>query len=585
MTNVDGLAQDLSISPDGNVAVVRTVSLFGVAGKVYVWDLTTDPPSLLNSSMDHASDPEGGDVIHAIEDRVLSLAAYVNTVTPEAPNIFGLSSAGVSLLSATTPGADDCWDAEVAFGGPNMEPIGAIRHRHNEVTVWNLKAATLYASPTSYFYLPRFSTLSACSNNYGSGDVFGTADCIKLTSTRLVAIANTRLPVGPGTLIDPPPIQSLMHYGGVGIANLEGTALFQFPTVPEPPNCQFPPGTGYYWVHDVTVSPDGSKAAVSGTDYVGVFNLRAGTEIGSLRGTQYPTPTFHMAPMSLATLDSVEMTNNLAVFIGNAFTFSTPPWMPAYTPTPPGDNESFEISIVAFNGTAITDQAGWTALGLLPGLPTPLRARACDLVITPNQSRAVVSTRRATVVFDLTVRPSVMTPTVVLTSADPLDFAPGAANPSDVVACTDSRAVVIGVRPRAGSMPQVMEGVIEVLDLLTPVQPVPPPPTPVLASIKGTVVIGDRYIPTDVVITPDGTRAIVRSMHATLGVGDAHKSRLSVVELMTGTLEFQTDGSEGPLGAAFGTDHLECTNDWVVSAGERVYVPQDQTSVQFLRLD
>jgi len=104
--------------------------------------------------------------------------------------------------------------------------------------------------------------------------------------------------------------------------------------------------------------------------------------------------------------------------------------------------------------------------------------------------------------------------------------------------------------------------------------------------MKCALVIGDGYIPTDVVITPDGTRAIVRSTQPpSVPTSSADKSRITVVELVGGSLDFQTTAADGALGCAAGVDHLECTNDWVVSAGERVYVPQNQSSVQFMRLD
>jgi hypothetical protein len=587
--NLPGLSQlpqDVTISNDGNFASVRTVRLSPStttpSGSVYVWSLASNPPTLSLNGAAHLSAAEGGDSVHVFDDLVLSLAANVadDPVANEL-RIWRVAHGAATFLGAQSALGFDCWDAEVGYGGVAMGAIGAVRHRFGGISLWDLAAGAPLAPQATYLIPNLRLAVPACTGT-PTDDVFGTADCIQMTSTRVVAIANSWTPNAPAQ-------QRHSYWGGVGIAEFQGQPGWPKTFLTQPPVQIICPGASdpqqyasYYFVHDLAISPDGSKATVSGTDWIGVYNINRGTEIGTLSGTQYPTPTFLAAPLSRATLDSVEMTDTRAVVIGNAFRWNVPfnnYMLPTYNNTSPNDGESFEICVLSFDSNGILQDRVWNTAALLPNLPAPLRARACDLGITPNKSKAIVSTRRATIVFALKDDPLAMVPQVVMTTADPLDFNPGEAEPSDVVACTDTRAVVIGRRPKAGAPTTTMEGVVDVLDLMPP-QLVPPAP-PVLAGILSTVVIGDFYIPTDVVVTPDGTRAIVRSNRPGVAINTVDASRITVIELLGGTVEFQTDSSHGALGVARGTDHLECSNEWVVSAGE---TSLSACSVQFLRL-
>ncbi len=573
---------DVTMSAGGEFASVRTVRTTippqtGSAGAVYAWDLSTNPPTLLINAAPHVGGAEGDDCVRLLGPHLLAQGTYELDGVPNEIRMWNLALTPPGLVGVATALNSDGWDSAVAWAGVGMGPVGAVRHRYGGVSLWDLTTG-LPLAPQASYQLPDITVSGCILPSSVAGEVRGTADCIALTAGRIVSIANEW---------DPNQIATYRHFywGAVGIAEFQGQPGWPktFMTQPDPPQCpqpQDPQVLWYHWVHDLAVSPDGVRAAVSGTDWIGVYNINRGLQIGVRMGTSYPTPSFY-GSQSRQTLDSVEMTNDRVVVIGNAFRFQHPYDGPNYgNNPPPNDNESFEICVLALRGDTIDDERVWTTNMLVPNLPFPARARACDLTITPNQSRAIVSTRRATIVFDLTDKPSTMTPQVLLTTADPLTFTTGTAFPSDVVACTDMRAVVIGRRPKP-SNPAILEGVIDVLDLV-PAQPVPPAP-PVLASILSTVVIGDSHIPTDVVITPDGSRAIVRSANPNVIDTDVNASRLTVVELLGGTVEFQTDASHGALGVARGVDHLECDNKWVVTAGE-FYAFSPSCAVQFLRL-
>ena len=88
------------------------------------------------------------------------------------------------------------------------------------------------------------------------------------------------------------------------------------------------------------------------------------------------------------------------------------------------------------------------------------------------------------------------------------------------------------------------------------------------AANSTTVSLGSSHIPTDVAITPDGTRAVVRSLHRTF----PDTGRITVVDLTTASIVLDEQNFPGvptpiPLGRAYGRDHVEVTNKFVISAG------------------
>jgi DNA-binding beta-propeller fold protein YncE len=181
------------------------------------------------------------------------------------------------------------------------------------------------------------------------------------------------------------------------------------------------------------------------------------------------------------------------------------------------DPATYRVALVDLTSQAPYRHAVLTAA--MSGLGAPSRVH--DVAITPNGSKAVVTTRAGTLVFDLT-QPVIQTPphplpAVVATSADPLNFTNLNYFVSDSVACTDSRAIVIGTDHQASP-----QAVAQVIDLLTPGFPIT------------TIPLGGAglFIPTDVTVTPDGTKALVRSLQ----VATNHADRITVINLITGAV-------------------------------------------------
>ncbi len=529
---------DLAISSDETIAVVRTNT------REYFLDLQS-PGAPIVLITPHVSDPltAGNEtriskLVGVNEDRAI-VGGYVNQAfSATTPDIKAFAWPPAQELpqplSIFMPGTVD-----VAVGAMPVtgDPIAALRLDMGHGGFVSLCDMKTGASIPGVFTGASSSQL--CVGAPGALD--GLINALRLTPNRIITITNQddpHSPNGPG-LVE----RGVVTIGHVGVQPAGWPKLHDFTP------CGQPLANGYELVHDVATSPNGLIGVVSGTQVIGVYNLRTGAEIQVLQGASLPTPNF-LAPHRVTTGASVAVTNQRAVVIGNDHTHNGLPG-----PILPGDPFEFRIAVL---DTAQPAPLDWVVISASTlGIPTP--ARAHQVAVTPNGSKAIVTTRAGTLVFDLTqpVSASPLSPIPALVgSTDPLSFT-DTSFVADSVACTDAYAVVVGRGPGAQAQ-------VEIIQLLSPT----------LASIVVSVGLPSQLVPTDVAISPDGSKAVVRSRRHALAPGAP--SRLSVISLATATVLVDIDAALGAdLGATAGLDYVVAGNGRAVSVGSgRVQVLQ-----------
>jgi hypothetical protein len=587
---VYGLPIDLEISNDGRWAVLRTTSnpqgspLPPEVGWVYVWDLQSPGFPMVSGAPDqHDSHQRNTDFVAVLDDRVLSAATSLQPTTAVDVRGYVLWPFGGILHDNQYAGVGD---VAIGYAPGTMEHLGAVRHEQGPVTLWNLDTGAAWSLAS--VDIPLFLTSCAGNSNLISltGTTLGCPDAIALTANRVVAIANGDQPhvVGNG---------SNAKRGMVGISRL--TAASGWPKSLVLSDCATTP-TLYEYVHDVAVMEDGTRGVVSGTGVFGYFSLVTGEMLDTLReadGNELPSPWFVNHVNDYWTVDSIEVTKDRAVMIGNKGQHNqgAPALAWPVNQTPPNypwglsDLKEFEITvaqlaqryIVAYKTLVAAPSlpaGGYTDTNVIPlGVSAP--CRAADIAITPNRSRAIVHTRGGTIVIDLTVDlvSGTLLPTVVATTADPLNFRQqvqvnygtpsqpvwywkitDTAVLSDSIQCTNEYAVVIGQQA------QPLQGLVEIIDLgaTTP-------------AIRYTITIGSNYSPMDVVITPDGRRAVVRSLSWATAPGSVGDGRITVIDIANGTVVYDTVLDQAvtmPIGKARGIDQVDCINGFAISAGD-----------------
>ena len=528
----------MAISSDETIAVVRTNTA------EYFVDLQwTGAPIVLIAP--HLSDPlnagneaRASNLVGVIEDRAV-IGGYVNQaigVTTPDIKVFAWPPPQelVQPLSISMPGTVD---VEVGYMPVTGDAIGVLRldmGHFGSVSVRDMKTG---ASIPGGFGGANSAQL--CIGAPGSLD--GLVHSLRLTSNRILAITNQDdpySPSGPG-LVE----RGVVTIGHVGVQPAGWPKRHVFTP------CGQPLSNGYELVHDVATSPNGLIGVVSGTQVIGVYNLRTGAEIQVLQGGSLPTPNFLM-PHRVTTGASVAVTDQRAVVIGNNHTHNGLPG-----PVLPGDPFEFRVAVLDTTQPAPLPSVVISASTL--GIPTP--ARVHQVAVTPNGSKAIATTRAGTLVFDLTqpVSVSPLSPIPALVgSTDPLGFT-DTSFVADSVACTDAHAVVLGRGPGAQAQ-------VEVIQLLSPT----------LASTVVPVGLPSQLVPTDVQISPDGLKALVRSRrHASASGG---LSRLTVISLSTATVLLDIDAALGSdLGTTVGLDHVVTGNGRAVSVGSgRIQVLQ-----------
>ncbi len=563
----NGYPLDFAISKDERFAVVTVVGSSGLTGDTYVIDLAQTGFPI--TSFAHPGVTLNSDFVEIMDDRIVS-TAMTFTTPYGATEIYKYQPApGTTIQLSTSPANTSYGDATdlmtaIAYG--SLDPIAIVVHDTGlPNSLWDLTTGTAWATCPSVL-APYFQRNLGTPFTTGTGQQM--ADCVEVTSNRAIVIKNDWLPT---TFIGSPGFTGAR--GAVGIMHLGAqppgwpiTDTFTPATLQSPLPVEL--------VHDLAVTPRGTKTVVSGTQLIAVYRNQNGTRQELLQGSWLPVPAFHSPPLCRMTSDSVEATDTRAVVIGNyAGHVPHPPATIAQgLPFAANDADLFRVAVVDIASPALYPNPFvpgsmqlWHAVINAVDVGATAPARACDLAITPNGSRAIVATRAGTMVLDLTV-PVTQTPLSPVpvwypTAPDPLEFDPSVVPAyfmvSDSVACTDSVAVVIG-QSRSASV-GLRIGQIWVLDLSL--------------GTATTLSLGTYCAPSDVAITPDGSRAIVRSFNYGPAIPSTDIGRITVVDLIAKSIQLDVvhTGSTGAftsLGAAFGRDHIETSNHFAVTGGD-----------------
>ncbi|MDP1795567.1 MAG: hypothetical protein Q8K63_15630 [Acidimicrobiales bacterium] len=559
--NLLGHPTDLAITSDDSFAIVRTGSPVGGIGATVIVDLRPQPvgwppypimgvpadwphPTQINAF------PRVCDMVESTDDCAAAIAFNMGNTVSASVKLFQPFVGAAAVLTSAVNG--DAVDLEVGLAPSTMHPLAVVRHSLNysgspgagDVSFWDLKAGQPWSVVST---MAAANSSTTC--NSGVGLAEGLSDTIKLTANRVVALTNQGLPQ-----VGVPPFAP--QRGFVTIMEL-GASLAGWPKYYGFTPCGSALPNGYELVHDLAITPNQRRAVVSGTQVIGVYRLESGITLDVIQTASLPTPNF-MIPYSLQTVDSVEVTDQRAVVIGNDRVHTGQP-VPAFIP-PSTDPDTFRVAVVDLKSPAPYPYVVLTAA--MFGVTT--KARVHDLAITPNQSKAIVTTRAGTLVLDLRkpISDALGTwATLVATTADPLNFNGGSQTfpesecfVSDSVACTDSQAVVIGRDQQLNPQAKV-----EVIDLLTPGFP-----------IAWTIPLGTpgHFVPTDITITPDGSKALVRSVNL-LSFTDG---RITVIDLTNGQFRLDTSSITYPLqgstGNSLGRDQIETTNLFAITAGQ-----------------
>jgi WD40 repeat protein len=545
---VDGLPIDLKISPDETFAVVRTASVgTAVTGYTYLLDLTL-PGAPIQLVAAHPAGWNSSDFVEILDDYAVT-STWIGTGSTSR-DLMIVPKTATSLAQVTIDNTlGNTPDVAVAYHATQLTSFAAVRGDGN-VSLWDLATGT--RTQTDYF------AVLPCGGGGSGGVAIGCSDSIVMSGSRYATITNYQYPLSQFGIEK----SSAIVIGAVAGSGANFPRTHQLTGSPNTnPPCTAQP----YLLHDLVMTPDGRFTAVGGSRVLAVLRNRDGTLSDLQANPDLPTPRFVVSPTEWQTTDSIEATNRRIVFIGNEAPFSESP-----VPSATVDMDTFRVTI------GDVDQptpSYWHYRPADVGLSANTPSRVHDLAISPNGSRAAVTTRAGLLVFDLTapIGTSHAPPAPPLffpNAPDPLRFGmniPPASNfestsnavfCSDSAACTDGAAVAIG---RNRSTPP--SGEVFVLDLTS--------------GSMITFGLGADHIPTDLSITADGTMVAVRSIHR-LGNVAANASRITVLSLPSGAL-LANFSSAAPLpstdiGHALGRDQIECSNYFALSAGENLPV-------------
>ncbi len=544
---VDGLPIDLKISPDETFAVVRTAS-FGtsVTGYTYLLDLTL-PGAPIQLVAAHPAGWNGSDFAEILDDyAVASTWIGAGSTSRDLMIVPKTATSPAQVTIDNTLGNTP--DVAVAYHATQLTPVAAVRGDGN-VSLWDLATGT--RTQTDYF------AVLPCGGGGSGGVAIGCSDSIVMSGSRYATITNYQYPLS---------IAAIEKSSAIVIGAVAGSGA-NFPRTHQltgNPNTNPPCTAQPYVLHDLVMTPDGLFTAVGGSRVLAVLRNRDGTLSDLQANSDLPTPRFVVSPTEWQTTDSIEATNRRIVFIGNEAPFSESP-VPQGTP----DTDTFRVTI------GDVDQptpSYWHYRPADVGLSASTPSRVHDLAISPSGSRAAVTTRAGLLVFDLTAHVGSLQappapPLFYPNAPDPLRFGrniPATPPPmplentglvlcSDSVACTDSVVVAIG---RNRSIPP--RGEVFLLNLAS--------------GSSVTHDLGPDHIPTDLAITPGGTKVVVRSTHR-IARQSGQRSRLTILTVPTGALLMDVHSSSLPigppeLGHALGRDQVEASNSFIVSAGE-----------------
>lgn len=530
-------------------------------GFVYVWDLINPAsPTLVAGPVSQPGAIEGSDAASTLGNYIVSTTASENFGGN--PSVTRFEVALTGLFPLAFPGGPfsntgSIADAALAWSGSQLDPLIAMTPHEGACDIRNLKTGSAVILGGS---VPD-RTSAPCQGMapYGSQVTYGLRDAVALTSRRVVALANTNLPdrILPAQFTVP----GGASYGCmVGLGNVDG-ATTGFPVTHFPMGCGANGGFMRAFVHDLAVAPDENWVAVSGQEFLATYDLGSGLQVGLRSGASFPCPNFSYNGLgnSMVTLDSVEVSNSHVVVIGNDHNWTRRP--PPTPSTPGADTARCEIAVARIRGSgSILADRVWSSTQLFnadewPGSLT----RACDLCITPSGRWAIVHTRSAVVVLDLSTASLAAILPQLLPAPDPFWFSATSLDTqiSDSLACTNSSLLVIGRRqvPVVGG-PAVSAGFVDLFTISNSG-----------LSLRVSFNLGADVLPTDVVISPSGSVAVVRSRNtAVVQASDPASGAIHYIDIAAGTLASPSLGGTG--GWSRGLDHVECTDKWAVTVGD-----------------
>ncbi len=543
---VDGLPIDLKISPDETFAVVRTASVgTAVTGYTYLLDLTL-PGAPIQLVAAHPAGWNSSDFVEILDDYAVT-STWIGTGSTSR-DLMIVPKTATSLAQVTIDNTlGNTPDVAVAYHATQLTSVAAVRGDGN-VSLWDLATGT--RTQTDYF------AVLPCGGGGSGGVAIGCSDSIVMSGSRYATITNYQYPLSQFGIEK----SSAIVIGAVAGSGANFPRTHQLTGSPNTnPPCTAQP----YVLHDLVMTPDGLFTAVGGSRVLAVLRNRDGTLSDLQANSDLPTPRFVVSPTEWQTTDSIEATNRRVVFIGNEAPFSESP-VPQGTP----DTDTFRVTI------GDVDQptpSYWHYRPADVGLSASTPSRVHDLAISPSGSRAAVTTRAGLLVFDLTAHVGSLQappapPLFYPNAPDPLRFgrnipSTNAQQPpleetgivlcSDSALCSDSHVVAIG---RSRTSPP--RGQVFMLNLSS--------------GVSSTFDLGEDHIPTDLALTPSGTKVAVRSVHRVAAT--AQRSRITVLSVPSGgVLLDQTTSPNLPqveFGHALARDQIEATSSFVVTAGE-----------------
>ncbi len=551
---------DLELDEKERYALLRTcrLSLEPAAGKFSVVDMQTGSLAL---NIESDATEQGQDYVAVLDDRAVAISGELSSGKIEFVNLAAVGGPAHVRTELFLPATD----LEVLYAPLGGEPL---------TVVSGFYGMKLYDLSTGF---------QTWTNTYGpyitavplaKRSTQALSDALAVGGTKLIGIVNSRTPYFTD------PNVNWSSYGAVGIANL----TTPHPTIPnaydlhtfgfscDPAAVNSCTALADELLHDVTTSPNGRYGVVSGHGVIGVYNLRLSvpTQLyASVNHAQFPHPGFVVNPLNRVTIDSVEASNARAVVIGKDLTNEADRLNANQAGSP--DNARWRLVVVDL----LAANAGATNPTTVRFDPNPTLgpSRAHDLAITPNGARAIVTTRRNTLILDLTVALD-QTPVVeYVTGCDPLNFRfASSAVVSDSVVASDTQAVVVGRTGGGGGVARAC-----IIDLLQP-----PGPAAIAAFDLGPATdpntLTPWWVPSDVALDRDGAHAVVRLVDSSYSTPlppgtPARWGRIVVIDLATKSIDLNIDlntsaPGPAPLGASQGIDSVVAGYERVISLGE-----------------
>ncbi len=570
---------DCAISPDGRYGIVRTGSWHQTIsdGRIYVIDLqhTPSPAVVVDAPQPYSMFFYSSRALAFVDDYGISLGGY----DPNGNAVSGFFQLGPLHLppnqnfSLTNLPSGAGYDVASTFDLASGKPI---------IGVATIGASFLQVSLLQGVFsdsVPYFTD----SAGYIPGVGTGLSDMFKVVADKFIVLKNYVNPSsGSGGVV--------LNHGFVGLGRLS--------TIAQPPGTSnsyvFSSGTGpsvcscvnsfcqtpqyKRAVHDVALTPNGRFAIVSGFQLYGVYDMVTLQEVFSAQRDpvtfwsasqpQLPEVGFYASPFMRVTCDSVEATNSRAVIVGGVW--------PAGAPCTVSAREASTWRVAILN---LRTKEDITFEG-----PTPSSAcdgaAASDVAVTPNGQWAIMSTRNGAyrITLGTTAWPP-PAPEPYNDGTDSLDVNGSSAFVSDSVACTNTRAVVIG-RDVSSGAPQALlidpnqapsAGTAATKIVFSPEFDGQSPPQPV------------RLTPTDVVIDPSEKYAIVRITQSNGAIGGNYV-RIVVIDLALASVvaqfhePFVTSNLPARFGAGFALEQVVCTKDHALSIGEGAQAVNSTTS-------